>query len=395
MKGKYLSEVININDLGYGCINLINAPCGSGKTTFALNKLVKLTEDTNDGWSKNMLYLIDTKNGKEQLLRNGTEYINSLGDAYWKIDNITVMTYAGYATLCKKAPEKDIWKSDAVIVLDELHNCIKYSKWDKNDIHKTALDLLTARIQQYDNIVIALSATPKVIIDYFENFTDSDSGYVRIIEPLDEVRHYEDAHTEKYYNLKQILNKIEAGSKGIIYVPHISEINKYQEYLTNKGIRAASFWSVNNTDHPMTQEQISLREYVINNQKIPNNVDVLLINKSCETSINIKSHIDFMIIHSSEEDTQIQARGRYRNDLERLYLYDEDVINEIIIIPDKWINKKLYKSDIVTMIEELNLRDDTRHLIKKPTLLKWLKIDGLYTVSEKKIKGGKRYIIIS
>ena len=36
---KYLQDVINIDDLKTGKINIIEAPCGSGKTTFAIRKL--------------------------------------------------------------------------------------------------------------------------------------------------------------------------------------------------------------------------------------------------------------------------------------------------------------------------------------------------------------------
>ena len=75
--------------------------------------------------------------------------------------------------------------------------------------------------------------------------------------------------------------------------------------------------------------------------------DVLLINKSCETSVNIESHVDFMIIHSSDSDTQTQARGRYRNDLRQLYLYaDWALYEEKIEIPKDKMNVRLFKDDI-------------------------------------------------
>lgn len=396
MKGKYLSEIIDIDEIGCECINLINAPCGSGKTTFICEEIARLVREDywkqSDEWGncKNILYLIDTRNGKEQLLKRGSERLNILGDSYWVIDNITVMTYAGYATLLKNAPEKDQWKENAVIVLDEFHNCIKYSAWERNNIHELALSYIHDRAFQYGNILIALSATADNIIEKYE----WASGFVRIIELKEEARHYEEVHTENYYNLTQLLNQIKPNEKGIVYIPHVSDIIKYQNILRDKGIRVGSFWSVNNTDHIMTDEQKALREYILDTQRIPDNIDVLFINKSSETSINITSHIDFMVIHTSDKDTQIQARGRYRNDLDRLYLYDEEAFyDEKIIIPSEWLNKRLKKPDIDELIKILNVKDESRHLVKKPTFIKWIELDG-YTVQEIK-SNGQRYTIIN
>ena len=125
---------------------------------------------------------------------------------------------------------------------------------------------------------------------------------------------------------------------------------------------------------------------------------MLFINKSCETSITIgdvddpTSHIDFMIIHSSDPDTQVQVRGRYRNDLDQLYLYDSSAEGEIMI-PAHWLGKKLRKSDINELISELEIRDAKRSLVKTPTFLQMVKKSG-YTVTSKVVQG-TRYRVIS
>ena len=72
MKGEYLSNIIDLNNFKKNCLNLIEAPCGSGKTTFAIQELKKINPSP---WGTNMLYLIDGTIGKEQLLRTkGVEY---------------------------------------------------------------------------------------------------------------------------------------------------------------------------------------------------------------------------------------------------------------------------------------------------------------------------------
>ena len=39
MQVEYLSNIINLNDFKKNCLNIIEAPCGSGKTTFAIQYL--------------------------------------------------------------------------------------------------------------------------------------------------------------------------------------------------------------------------------------------------------------------------------------------------------------------------------------------------------------------
>lgn len=64
------------------------------------------------------------------------------------------------------------------------------------------------------------------------------------------------------------------------------------------------------------------RAYILEHEELPPEYDLLIFNAAYETSINLRGHFDFMIIHHSSSDTITQARGRYRNDLDTLYLLD-------------------------------------------------------------------------
>ena len=67
MKGsKYLSEMVDVSLLKKDKLNIIKAPTGSGKTYFALTHIPALVKDA----VHNVVFLIDTINGKEQILRN-------------------------------------------------------------------------------------------------------------------------------------------------------------------------------------------------------------------------------------------------------------------------------------------------------------------------------------
>lgn len=139
--------------------------------------------------------------------------------------------------------------------------------------------------------------------------------------------------------------------------------------------------------------QKEVRQYLIKNAAIPDDVDVLFINKSCETSINIRSHVDYMVIHTTDITTTLQALGRYRDDIDVAYIHwpqEEDEIE----LPEEMLEIRLFKEDIDKYIKEHNLRSPKGGLMKSPTFLKIIK-DRSYEVKEGKIRGGKRYYVIS
>ena len=390
MEEKFLSELVDVSDIEEGKLNLIKSPCGSGKTTFATNVLAKFGNEQY--LCENTLYLIDTAVGKEQLLRTGEYMESAYGTEYWKTPGVMrVMTYAAYATLVDAAPEYDYWTDFCLIICDELHNAVKWSKWEKQSIHKRALDILKQRLQSGTSTVVAISATPDAIIDEF--------GYCLKEIPLSGIpKSYKDVQWDIYKSLKLRLTQIEKGKRGIIYLPHIKEILKYQAFMDSRGFRTAAIWSVNNEEHPLSAEQLRIREYIIEHRKMPENIDLLFINKSCETSISIgttkdkDSAIDFMIIHSADPDTREQVRGRYRNDLYMLYLYCPDIVCDDMVIPENWLNRRLRKPDIEELIEFLEIRNDNRVLVKVPTFLREVE-NGGYKVTSKTVKG-IRYKVI-
>lgn len=58
-------------------------------------------------------------------------------------------------------------------------------------------------------------------------------------------------------------------------------------------------WSLANTDHPMTEEQLAARQHILEHEELPPQYDLFLFNGSCETSINIRGHIDYFIAHTA------------------------------------------------------------------------------------------------
>lgn len=382
MKGElWLSEAVDIKDLRAGQLNLIDAKPGAGKTYWAMHDLKDYSMEKYDCEA---LYLIDTVNGKEQLLSNGRLEENDItGDEYWVIDGLYVMTYAGFATLVRYNP--DAWDNHRLVICDELHNCVRYSKWSKEEnIHSFAIHYIKELIKKGRSIVVAITATPNRVMKEFGRL-------VYNVPKKGETRSYEPRTTIKYANLSTVLRIIKPGMKGIIYVPHIRMIKKLIKDLQDKGIKANGFWSIK-SNVEMTKEQRRLRLDIINDKVIPPNIDVLIINASAETSMTIGGDIKFMIVHSTDEEVIEQVTGRYRGDFDTLYIHD-DTIEDKIILDDKWLNKPLTKADKDILCKELNIPNENRQLTKWVGVKKIL-LKNDYIITEKK-SGSKRYSIIS
>ena len=98
--------IIQFKDIQYGKLNVITAPCGSGKTTFVEKKLWK------ESWWGDLLYLIDSRNALEAFKVRG-EKREYRGEVYYKHEGITAMTY------------KFVFFYSHPVQISRLHSCCK------------------------------------------------------------------------------------------------------------------------------------------------------------------------------------------------------------------------------------------------------------------------------
>ena len=396
MEESFLSKegIITLNEIVHGKLNIIDAPCGCGKTTFVEKKLWQ------EAYWGDLLYLIDSRNALEAFKLRGEEKEYN-GKKYYKHRGITAMTYATFAALCIYKPNEWLWNDEgALIVCDELQSAIKWSRirkgeedfWFRKDynLHKTALEELHKRI----NIgarVVAITATPDSVRKEFND------EYVDV--PIHGVlKRYHAKKTYPFQNLSSLVSVLPADKRGVIYTPHIGQIHKVRDQLEARGIKAVGFWSENNDDNEMDDEEWDIRNSVIQKGIIPDHIQVLLINAASETGINIISPVDYIVVNDSNPDTQIQAVGRVRHDVDAVYLRDYSSTNYIYItqarLENKWLDRRLYEEDKELLCKELNIRDERGRLYKWTNVKKSLRFSGLRVV-DKQEKNGRRYSIIS
>lgn len=389
MKGtKYLSELVDCSALQKGQLNVIKAPTGSGKTYFALNYIPSLTNDA----LHNVVYLIDTINGKEQIVRNynaTSEYYGwskevESGGMWFEPDNrVVVITYAKFGVLFERNIE--FYKNFSYIICDEIHSLLRFQNYSKKpNYHSIARQVLEQAVKQKSGIVIALTATPDTIKNQF----NAPSAEIAINQ--EELIQYDIKQVEGYTNPITVLSKVDVGTVGLCYFSRIHQMIEFEQEAKQMGFSPISIWSINNKDHPMNDEQLEARRSVLETWTIPPQYDLLIINSSSETSLKIKSKVDYVIVHSSNPDTQVQVRGRINSDLMTLYLPVEGVSE--IVVPSEYLGKRLFQGDKQALAEALNLRNTNNRPYRWPTV-KNLLIESDYSVIEAR-QGNLRYVVI-
>ena len=385
---KYLSELVNVASLEKGKLNIIKAPTGSGKTYFALQHIPSLANDA----VHDVVYLIDTINGKEQILQNYnaiSEYRNwhkevEAGGIWFDPNkNVVVITYAKFGVLLERYPH--FYEHFSYIICDEIHNLLKFQYFCRRpNYHSIARSGLENAVKGGMATVIALTATPSTISREFH------APSVEIPIDQTELIHYEVCQTIGYTNLADLLYEVEAGAVGLCYLSRISQMKVFEALARKAGLSPVSIWSINNADHKMSEAQLEARNSILKNATIPEQYNLLIINSSSETSLKIKSKVDYVIVHSTNPDTQVQVRGRVNNDLKTLYLPMEGT--PTIRIPEAYIGKRLFAEGKRELIATLNLRNANN----RPygwTTIKSILIDNDYSITEGR-SNNQRYAII-
>lgn len=385
-------------------ISLIVAPCGSGKTYFTFNTLIQGEK------LENIIYLCDTSNLK-RAVRLDKDYshlcrfysknddnnvVNSsieFGEGFGE-NKITVMTYAQFGYYAKRNP--DSFRKIKLIVMDEAHQIVDYRmKFDNedSDMYEVAIEKIKSLSRQAK--VVMLSATPE-LITYNKGFK-VPTTYDFSNEP--EIKRLRENLVIPYRTNREIKKVIKdfkkvttrTGVKMLVYTDRIATVNDIVKTCFNEGVRAVGLWSLNNKENAMSTYQLEVLESVVKDGMIPDNIDILIINASLQTGINIKNNdIDWVLVNSTNKTTQIQARSRVRKDIDRLYLKSDDAeISNDIELDEKWLNRPLTSKDKQELCNELEQYDERGRLKRWKAISKELTELG-FNIKDSRLSDAKR-----
>lgn len=392
-KSEFLSDLVDVSHLKPGRFNIIDAPCGSGKSTLAINKIARLASVP-----KKVLYLADTKNLREQLAKNEhltTPYIwypesidghfFGLDDATENEDRIVVTTYAQLGSWQKQYPS--FISKFEIIICDECHSLVSFSNIknkNRTNYTKAAFTAILAALHDEDckTIFVGLTATPQPL-QYLE-------CYYEVPYDKTNVRHYENKNTVCYASINQIMENLPAG-KGGLFTVHIKDMLRFREMAIQCGRKPICIWSQENQDHEMNTDQRKALDYIIENEALPDEYDLLIFNSATATGINIRGEdLDFFIAHTQDETYRVQSRGRFRTDIDTFFVYDKN--NGVFQIPSDYLDRPLNKAEFDEMLKVINLKTDNGRPITRKNFFERISELG-YTYEKKRISN-KRCVLI-
>ncbi|PFY33389.1 hypothetical protein COL48_08790 [Bacillus toyonensis] len=395
-KARYVSELITYSKIIDGIINLVESPCGTGKTTFFIDEVVKKAKN-----KERILYLVDTTVLEESLLNKYDEYLKPFDpsvkgtmifneqqlpthgfgvqtEEHKSKDNRAIcMTYAKFASELQKSNDKNFLNHIKFLCCDEVHNLAKYIGYDLQVGAKkeetTLYKALEKIVEATDKVIfktLFMTATPyritKLLKDNF-NYTCN-----KIISE-NELRGYLFNSQKVYTNIDNILKELRKSdltedSKILMYVETIKKAEEVRGKLERNGFNVACLWSINN-ERKMDNLSRKVREHIVEEEEIPVYIDVVIINAAYETGYNIfdkENMAQTVIVHSRNSEVITQVRGRIRHDIESLVTLNQVGSIETIkrdgtvaeLCPtkiEKFVDIPLTKEKKDEFVQELNM----------------------------------------
>lgn len=407
----YLGEVIDIHQFKRGQVNIVVAPCHSGKTTAAIKIFKEYKSLSPSG-----LFLIDTTAGRDSLLSHQpaqrtpyemAEVLNPYSCApVANQDRFVTQSYYEFGIRVRSSPEA--YACTDLIICDEVHNLVRFLSIEKaqnerleidalllelgfgNQEYASALNYLTEKAvseNKCDPLIIFMTATPRTI---YAKLKEMNVPYA-VFDYTDKVRCDQTASILYYSNFGSLIENL--NERAIIYVPTIKQIQKFSTQADNGQRKIACLWSKHNKDFPMNSQQLEIRNQILQTEQIPPDIDLLFINAAYETSINIRNE-DFktMVIHTGDTDVQTQARGRLRHNIDTLYLYDKEHNHITEYFPKEYYGVPLSASDRKIIAEKIALTNPKGRPLEWPSIAKALKKNGAL-IEQIRIANQRHYIV--
>ena len=385
MRGtKYLSEIMENIELSQDKNNLILAPIGSGKTHYALEVL--MSDKT-----KKYLYLCDNSNLKNQMLNEKTTYSTKRDSEFCKFaPNVLVMTYKEFGYKILYDIHEEYIKQFDLIIADEIHSCVEYSEFNQDRNLSKSLEFLMIK---HNTPIILMTAT-SYYLDQLVKVYPSLCNY-NIINLLDneEIKRYIDKVKLYINNISQIKFYLQqsmdgfkfGGMKAGIYTKQIKDMITIENMCKDLGLKPICIWSEHNKNG-WNEEQEDFMKYLFDTGKFKEPYNILIFNKAMETGVNIKDDdVDLCIVNSINLTEQIQARGRFRKDINLVVVKTkETALPEIVItLDEKYLNRWMSLEEFMNIMNSLSIKDSKGRLIGKRAFIKALN-NSKYIVKNKR-----------
>ena len=399
MRGtKYLSEIMEGIELSKDKNNLLISPIGCGKTHYAVNVLSQ---------DKRVIYLCDNSNLKTQLLeeydRIKSTYDNKPIQGFSNTE-ITIMTYKEFGRRVKYDVNDEYINTFELIIADEIHSLVEYMGFN-NDVELAhALRFL---LSLHKVPIIMMTATEYYLTKLMKEYPNLYDNF-NVIDLSDnkEIRRYGELRREYINHFSQIKTHLKAYETGfkylnmkcLIYTKKIEDMERLNDICEELKLKPICIWSINN-QRKLNDEQNKVREHLLKEYELLDPYNVLIINKSSETGINIHDEDMKLCLVNSTNPTEItQSRGRIRHDVDLLVVRTNQ--NKLpktkLTLDEEYLNKYITKDEVYNLIAKYGIKNRDGKLIGLRAFIDTLRNSNYdVTTKNKQIKGkrGTYYFI--
>lgn len=406
-KKKYLSEIILEEKPIFKSNNLILAPVGSGKSHLIENVLIP--KDFN----KKILYLTSNSALKDSVCPNNNVSREILaksgeGECFFTSANkskfgnkpysVHVMTYAEFGERISPA-NQEFTEDIELVFCDEIHSLATYFSYDKSYKLGIALNWL---LRPHEKVQIFYFTATRENIDKMEKNTPGYFNKLAIFDYLEhpEIRKYVTNSTYFINHINQLKPHLSSkltsfnyyGYKALAFTKLIKEQEKIAEIAIEVGFKPIILWSINN-ENKMNDEQLQVREFILNTGNIPEPYNLLIINGAMQEGWNLyDDKVTLAILDTTDITEQIQALGRIRKDIDLVIkkTHEKNDSGIILEVPSYYLNVDLTFADKTLLCEELYVLDEQGRLKMWPTIKKLLKDSGYSVKDEYKMIDGRK-----
>jgi hypothetical protein len=399
-----------------GDYNILDCGIRTGKTYWAINNLASFTRDGN---LNRILFLVDTSALKDQLIR---DYGDSCVEAdtlwepkagTWSAEDkkIGVMCYQALGQKIIKEKTEFLKEID-VICWDECDSIFDFAtqafiKARKQDFGRGSNAEILAVIQSYATrkdymplvllgawerfieegriMCIGLSASPERAYAYYKSLVRASyQGKLEV--------GYRLASDIYFCNVVEHVNQLqpEIGKGYWCFSPLIEPNQQLVEAARARGFNAIELHSPNNTEKPMTQEQLRVYNMIVATGMVPPEYDFVVVNKALARGINIvDQRFNHLIIDSVNQVDRIQAARQTFQYQRHLKVFAPQIPDEYL---DSWLTlDKCRELAEYMAVPELDKKNKNNSRIMTWNKLKeYLPAIGYQVEQKRKRIGGKQ-----
>lgn len=401
----YLTQIIDIEKPEFGSNNLIIAPVGSGKSSLIEERLLQNEKGrvlmlVSNETLKDHVCPSDSQEKKERAMegRSKMMFTSKNREKYGMEEyEVHVMTYAEFGN--RIYTNNDFVQNVKQIHCDEIHSLPNYQTFKDSTALSHAIKYLFEKHE--DKQIFYFTATDEHLI----RLNQRQPGVLKHVKTFDyrghkDIRRYTALSEYRINNIEQIRPHLKARYKSFKYFEYkglafsrtIAGQKKIEKIVIEEGFRPLVLWSLSNSSHKMTGEQIAMREEIIRTGIIPEPYNFLIINSAMQEGWDLNDEkIKLAIMNTTNETEHTQALGRIRKDIDVLIYRtpERDKIVDFVEVPVEYLGEPLTSDMKEELCIDLNLTNVNGNITKWPAVKSLLMESGYKVEDSRKTIDGK------